>query len=123
HLAPYPPQDTYTSDSDVEAAAGLAALRMAEEQEEADEARRRTGGGGLFSEYTSMHSPRASLSVSQPAHESASDSDYPPVDLGSYGGNFAPHFAYGGDPNELASGTNTFSSSHPVSTSGSQRRS
>jgi hypothetical protein len=124
HLTPYPPQDTYTSDSDVEAAAGLAALRMAEEQEEADEARRRTGGAGLFSTYASIHSPVAPTNTSQPAHESASDSDYAPVDLGLYGGNFAPQFHYGGGPNELASGTSTFdSSSHPVSTSGSQRRS
>jgi hypothetical protein len=121
HLAPYPPQDTYTSDSDVEAAAGLAALRMAEEQEEADEARRRTGGVGLFSTYASLHSPPAPSNTSQAPHESASDSDYAPVDLGLYGGNFVSSFAYGGGPSELASGTNT--SSHPVSTSGSQRRS
>jgi hypothetical protein len=120
HLTPYPPQDTYTSDSDVEAAAGLAALRMAEEQEE----RERTGGAGRFSSYASMQSPTVPTNPSRPAHDSPSDSDYAPVDLGLYGGNFAPQFHYGGGPNELASGTSNFdSSSHPVSTAGSQRRS
>lgn len=124
HLAPYPVQDTYTSDSDVEAAAGLAALRMAEEQEEADEARRRSGGAGLFSNYASIQSPQLPNNTSRPAEESASDSDYVPVDVGLYGGNFEPHFTYGGGPNQLASGGSSFEpSSHPVSSSGSQRRS
>ncbi|CAO2658452.1 Nn.00g061750.m01.CDS01 [Neocucurbitaria sp. VM-36] len=41
-------------ESDVEAADGLAALRMAEEQEEADEVRRLSGGTGRFSIYTSL---------------------------------------------------------------------
>lgn len=126
HLAPYPVPDAYaTSDeSDVEAAAGLAALRMAEEQEEADEARRRSGGAGLFSTYASIQSPQLPSHPSQPAQQSASDSDYVPVDVGLYGGNFEPHFTYGGRPNQLASGGNTYdTSSHPVSSSGSQRRS
>lgn len=118
-LAPYPVRDVYTSDeSDVEAAAGLAALRMAEEQEEADEARRRSGGAGLFSSYAQMPSPSLPHEPSRPTEQSASDSDYAPVDLGLYGGNFAPSFTYGGDPAQLATG-----SSHPVSSSGSQRRS
>lgn len=118
-LAPYPVRDVYTSDeSDVEAAAGLAALRMAEEQEEADEARRRSGGAGLFSSYATMPSPPLPQEPSRHTEQSASDSDYAPVDLGLYGGNFAPSFTYGGDPSQLATG-----SSHPVSSSGSQRRS
>lgn len=118
-LAPYPVRDVYISDeSDVEAAAGLAALRMAEEQEEADEARRRSGGAGLFSNYATMPSPPLPQEPSRHAKQSASDSDYAPVDLGLYGGNFAPSFTYGGDPSQLATG-----SSHPVSSSGSQRRS
>lgn len=118
-LAPYPAREVYTSDeSDVEAAAGLAALRMAEEQEEADEARRRSGGAGLFSSYATMPSPPLPNESGRTADKSASDSDYAPVDLGLYGGNFSPSFAYGGDPNQLATG-----SSHPVSSSGSQRRS
>ena len=118
-LAPYPVRDVYTSDeSDVEAAAGLAALRMAEEQEQADEARRRSGGAGLFSSYATMPSPPLPHEPNRPAEQSASDSEYAPVDLGLYGGNFAPSFTYGGDPAQLATG-----SSHPVSSSGSQRRS
>lgn len=123
HLAPYPTaQGNYTSDeSDVEAAAGLAALRMAEEQEEADEARRRSGGTGLFSTYASLQSPQLPMSTNQHVQESASDSDYVPVDVGLYGGNFEPHFNYGGNSSQLAG--NYDSGSHPVSTSGSQRRS
>lgn len=121
HLAPHNNQAVDTSDSDVEAAAGLAALRMAEEQEQADEARRRSGGAGLFSTYASIQSPPLPSTTSQPgqlAGESASDSDYVPVDVGLYGGNFAPHFTYGGAPDQLAT-----PNSDPVSSSGSQRRS
>lgn len=121
HLAPYPVQEHYTSDeSDVEAAAGLAALRMAEEQDELDEARRRSGGAGLFSTYSSISSPPIPSNPVQPVGGSASDSDYVPVDVGLYGGNFEPHFTYGGAPNRLAE---IDSGSHPVSSSGSQRRS
>lgn len=125
---PYPTQSSYLSDdSDVEAAAGLTALRIAEEQEEADEARRRTGGAGLFSSYASMHAPAATppSTTSRPIPEEASDSDYVPVDVGLYGGNFDPHFHYGGGPNQLAAGgsaPDTASHSHSLSTSGSQRR-
>jgi hypothetical protein len=122
HLAPYAVQDTHTSDeSDVEAAAGLAALRMAEEQDEMDEARRRSGGAGLFSTYSSISSPPLPSSSIQPAGERTSDSDYVPVDVGLYGGNFEPHFTYGGAPNQLTAGVDN--GSHTVSSSGSQRRS
>ncbi|KAF2733824.1 hypothetical protein EJ04DRAFT_577400 [Polyplosphaeria fusca] len=125
HLSPYPVHETYTSDeSDVEAAAGLAALRAAEEQEAADEARRRSGGTGRYSTYASVQSPQFPAEPPQPGNDSASDSDYVPVDVGLYGGNFDPHFTYGGGPNQLAAGSNTLENhSHPVSSSGSQRRS
>lgn len=116
----YSMRETYTSDeSDVEAAAGLAALRMAEQQEEADEARRRSGGTGLFSNHTSLQSPQLSSEPSRPGEGSASDSDYvgAGVDVSMFGGNFMPSFNYGGGPSQLASG-----GSGPVSTSGSQRR-
>ncbi|KAF1838445.1 hypothetical protein BDW02DRAFT_594696 [Decorospora gaudefroyi] len=111
-------RDTYVSDeSDVEAAAGLAALHAAEAQERADESRRRSGGTGLFSNYTSVHSPQ--MPAEPPREESASDSDYVAgVDVGMFGGGFMPSFNYGGDPSQLAAG-----GSHPASTSGSQRRS
>ena len=114
---PFPTRPMYGSDeSDVEAAAGLAALRMAEQQEEADEARRRSGGTGLFSNYTSLQSPQL---PTQPGEQSASDSDYvgAGVDVSMLGGNFMPSFNYGGDPSPLASATSR------ASTSGSQRRS
>ncbi|KAF1970615.1 hypothetical protein BU23DRAFT_473422 [Bimuria novae-zelandiae CBS 107.79] len=120
HLAPQNSTAMYSSDSDVEAAAGLAALRMAEEQDQADEARRRSGGTGLFSTYASLQSPQlpSTTTPSQPKEESASDSDYVPMDVGLYGDSFAPHFTYGGAPDQLAA-----ANSHPVSSSGSQRRS
>ncbi|KAL1604751.1 Rho guanine nucleotide exchange factor [Paraconiothyrium brasiliense] len=120
HLTPQNNQTVYSSDSDVEAAAGLAALRMAEEQEQADEARRRSGGAGLFSTYASIQSPPLPSTTSpvQQRQESASDSDIVPVDVGLYGDSFAPHFTYGGAPDQLVA-----ANSHPVSSSGSQRRS
>ncbi|XTI89858.1 hypothetical protein V2W45_607614 [Cenococcum geophilum] len=128
HLSPYLAQENYnTSDeSDIEAAAGLAAMQMAEAQEEADEARRRSGGSGLFSSYTSQQPVQqySTLEVNNEQQTSASDSDYVPVDMGLYGGSYEPHFSYGGGPNQLAAGSSSLENhSQPVSSSGSQRRS
>jgi len=128
HLSPYLAQENYnTSDeSDIEAAAGLAAMQMAEAQEEADEARRRSGGSGLFSSYTSQQPVQqySTLEVNNEQQISASDSDYVPVDMGLYGGSYEPHFSYGGGPNQLAAGSSSLENhSQPVSSSGSQRRS
>jgi hypothetical protein len=118
HLSPvYPPRDAYASDeSDVEAAAGMAALRMAEEQEAEDEAR---GGTGLFSRYTTLQSPELATDPHRRPDGSASDSDYvgAGVDVSMLGGGM-PSFGYGGSADQLALGT-----SHPSATSGSQRRS
>jgi hypothetical protein len=120
HLSPsYPPRDAYASDeSDVEAAAGLAALRMAEEQEAEDEARRQSGGTGLFSSYATLQSPQLPPEPERHGHGSASDSDYvgAGVDVSMFGG--MPSFGYGGSPSQLASGAG-----HLTTTSGSQRRS
>lgn len=119
-LAPHPVRDTYTSDeSDVEAAAGLAALQMAEEQDREDEARRRSGAGGLFSsDQTFAQVPQLPYQPSRPEEPSASDSDnYVGVDVGMFGGSFMPSFNYGGDPNQL------IGTGQGVSTSGSQRQS
>lgn len=120
HLSPgYPPRDTYGSDeSDVEAAAGLAALRMAEEQEAEDEARMLSGGSTLFSSYTTIQSPQLPNDPHRHQEQSGSDSDYvgAGVDVSMFGG--MPSFGYGGSPSQLASG-----GSHPTTTSGSQRRS
>jgi hypothetical protein len=121
HLAPQNSQHVYSSDSDVEASAGLAALRAAEEQDRVDEERRRSGRGGQFGTYGSIQSPPLPNSTSptgQQAAGNANDSDYVPVDVGLYEGNFAPHFTYGGAPDQLVA-----PNSHPVSSSGSQRRS
>ncbi|KAF1957949.1 hypothetical protein CC80DRAFT_534442 [Byssothecium circinans] len=124
HLSPTRMPDQYGSDSDVEAAAGLAALRMAEEQEQADNERRRTGGAGLFSNWVSLSSPPLSGGANQPAEGSASDSDYVPVDVASYGGTFEPHFTYGGGPGQLASGHSAVEvGGQALATSGSQRHS
>ncbi|KAH5556162.1 hypothetical protein HBI26_222930 [Parastagonospora nodorum] len=114
HLSP----EYASDDSDVEAAAGLAALRMAEEQEAEDEARRQSGGTGLFSSYATLQSPQLPASPGRHHTGSASDSDYvgAGVDVSMFGG--MPSFGYGGSPNQLASGA-----SHPTTTSGSQRRS
>lgn len=118
HLSPTNPPRNYASDeSDVEAAAGLAALRMAEEQEAEDEARRRSGGTGLFSTYATLQSPQLPTDPNRPAGGSASDSDYvgAGVDVSMFGG--MPSFGYGA-PNQLAVG-----GAQSVATSGSQRRS
>lgn len=119
HLSPnYPPRDTYASDdSDVEAAAGLAALRMAEEQEAEDEARRRDGGAGRYSSYATLQSPQLPTDPQQQHRGSGSDSDYvgAGVDVSMFGG--MPSFGYGGTPSQLASGAGI------PATSGSQRRS
>jgi hypothetical protein len=115
HLSPaYPPRDAYASDeSDAEAAAGLTALRIAEEQEAA-EAR---GGTGLFSSYATLQSPQLPADPNQRHGDSTSDSDYvgAGVDVSMFGG--MPSYGYGGSPDQLVSGA-----SHPAATSGSQRR-
>lgn len=112
----------YGEDSDPEAAAGVAALQMAEEEERAEEARRQSGGSGLFRSCTSQF-PAAQ---STPADE-GSDSDFVGVDMSSYGGGFDAHMSYGGDPSQLAARHGSFRSvenrSQPVSSSGSMRRS
>ncbi|KAH9875505.1 hypothetical protein J1614_004241, partial [Plenodomus biglobosus] len=118
HQALYPMHETYTSDeSDAEAAAGVAALKMAEDQDRADEAHRRSGGTGSFSAHSSYLSAQNAVDTEQPGHGSASDSDYVGVDVSMFGGGFTPSFNYGGNPSQLAG------SSQGVSTSGSQRRS
>lgn len=86
----YANDDAYTDDSDAEAAAGLAAMQMAEEQEAADEARRRSGSTSLFSAYGSQRETRPQI----PTHDS-SDSDYANVDMGLYGGGYEGHLHYG----------------------------
>ncbi|KAH8726480.1 CNH domain-containing protein [Phaeosphaeriaceae sp. PMI808] len=116
HLSPYPSHNTYASDeSDVEAAAGLAALRMAEEQERDDEARRRSGGTGLFSTHASLQSPQFPTDPNRRQEGNGSDSDYlsAGVDVTQFGG--MPSY-YGGAQNQAATRTG-----YLAATSGSQR--
>ncbi|KAF1919400.1 CNH domain-containing protein [Ampelomyces quisqualis] len=114
----YPRRNAYVSDeSDVEAAAGLAALRAAEAQEAEDEARKRSGGTGLFSSHTTLQSPQLPADPDRHHGGSGSDSNYvgAGVDVSMFGG--MPSFGYGGSSSQLASGAAL------PTTSGSQRRS
>jgi hypothetical protein len=71
-------------ESDVEAIAGLEAMRLAEQED----AKR---GSGNFGVYDSSSRP------SQPAEDlnASSDSDYANIDMGLYGGGFPAHLSYG----------------------------
>ena len=80
----------YSDDSDAEAAAGLAAMQMAEEQEAADLARRTTSNNA-HSRNTSQQT-----SLPPPPHQEgfgSSDSDVP-VDMDTYGGTFPSRAVY-----------------------------
>lgn len=129
HLSPNVHADQYYSDeSDVEAAAGLAALQAAEAQEQAEEARRRSGGSGLFSNYASLQPPQPTY-TSGGAADQGSDSDYVGVDMSTFAGTYDPHFSYGGtQPADLTvSGASTLvgsdNHSRTLSSSNSLRRS
>jgi hypothetical protein len=97
----------YSDESDVEALAGLEAMRMAEAQE-ADANR----GSALFGYYGSS---LANLS------NDADDTDVP-MDMSTLSGGYDAHMSYGGDPSTLAAGpeANGFNS---LSASNSMRRS
>ena len=89
--------DAYSDDSDAEAAAGLAAMQMAEEQEAADMARRSTGAVAAHGRSPVQHSrlpPR-------PDPATSSDSDVP-VDMDTYGGGFPGrlNYQYGHQPSQ-----------------------
>ena len=81
-------------DSDPEAAAGLAALRVADERDAADNARSQLGGGGpTFGSYGHLQPSegwRADADLS-------SDSDYANIDMGLYGGGYGAPMSYGND--------------------------
>ena len=81
--------DAYDDDSDAEAAAGLAAMQMADEQEAANEARRESGRAPMLGTYPSQgRLPRDDTT------ENSSDSDYANVDMDSYGGGYEGHMSY-----------------------------
>ena len=86
----YPKYAAYSDESDAEAAAGLAAMQMAEEQEAADEARRHSAGTGSINR---IHGSQGSSRFVEPSTEMSSDSDVN-IDMGTYGGGF-PDYHYG----------------------------
>lgn len=119
----YVDYDAYSDESDAEAAAGLAAMQMAEEQEAADEARRESGGGALFGTFGSQQTAPAPDSS---ATERSSESDIN-VDMDLYGGGYEGHMAYGDVPTSQQSSQGNISEvddeSRPLPTPGSWRRS
>ena len=112
----------YSDESDMEAAAGLEAMRMADAQDAADEARRRSGGSVLFTSYSSQHTSNRLR-----AGDCSDGSDYAAVDMSTLGGGYEGHLSYGGGPTALAAAhgdpTTSGSLSQPTSSSGSMRRS
>lgn len=81
--------DAYSDGSDAEAAAGLAAMQLAEEQDAADEARINSSFGSMTG---SQQSPRNSRHDDR-SDGRGSDSDVQ-VDMDSYGGGFSGHVHY-----------------------------
>ena len=83
--------DAYSDDSDAEAAAGLAAMQMAEEQEAADLARRSHISSSIHSRtpsHQTLQQPPISHDIG-----SSSDSDVP-VDMETYGGGLSASLGY-----------------------------
>ncbi|KAG9733692.1 hypothetical protein KCU59_g11275, partial [Aureobasidium melanogenum] len=97
----------YSDESDVEALAGLEAMRMAEAQE-ADANR----GSALFGYYGSS---LANLS-------NEADDVEVPMDMSTLSGGYDAHMSYGGDPSILAAGPDT-NGLNSLSASNSLRRS
>lgn len=122
HLSPEPPLNTYEEDSDAEAAAGLEAMRMAEEQDALEESRRQSGGSSLFGGFASQRRSQSQ----RIAENSGDDSDYATMDMGLYSGGYDAHMTYGGEPDQLAArgsinGSGAYS--QPVSAANSIRKS
>ncbi|KAI9758617.1 MAG: hypothetical protein M1835_000573 [Candelina submexicana] len=109
---------TYSDESDAEAAAGLAAMRLAEEQEAADDARRESGGGPMFGAYGSQLTPQSRAQ----AADVSSDSDYANVDMGLYGGGYEGHLSYGAEHQEAANLSELEDQSRPLPTPSAMRR-
>jgi hypothetical protein len=87
--------DDFDDDSDAEGAAGVLAMRIAEEQD----AQRGSGSFGIYGQ--SQHTPQASQ---QNLQEASSDSDYGNVDMGMYGGGYDAHMSYGDDLTAIGGG-------------------
>lgn len=94
----------YSDGSDAEAAAGLAAMQMAEEEDQAA-ARRRSGSGTAFGTH---NSPPHSLR-SESHEELSSDSDIVGGDLDLYGGGYGGRLHYGDRPLPLSNAQSSMS--------------
>lgn len=112
HLSPVPSHaaDPYGDDSDPEAAAGLEAMRLAEEREAADDFRRQSGSSSQrpFMGYNSQRIPRRDSERSPGARQTdnriSDGDDYSGVDVSMFGGGYDVQMSYGGDPSQLAAG-------------------
>ncbi|PQE23450.1 hypothetical protein CJF30_00010541 [Rutstroemia sp. NJR-2017a BBW] len=80
-------------ESDLEAAAGIEAMRIAEEQEAQFSGAGALTFGGPY-EGHATHERQQSHQLSQ---DESSDSDYKHMDLGLFGGGYDAHMSYGGD--------------------------
>ena len=124
HLHPGAAEQQNSSDSDAEAAQGLAWMQEAD----ADEARRRQSGSSQIRFSGGYGSQRGSQQVQQhlmPAPEASDSDDYGTVDMSSFGG-YDVQMTYGGDPSTLAVGgdINGYDNySQPPSQQSSMRRS
>jgi hypothetical protein len=101
HLSPMAQEQHYNTDSDPEAAQGLAMMAEADRE---DEVRRESQGSQpRFSGYGSV---RNSRTHGQTAGGASDSEDYPTVDMSSFGGpGFDVQMSYGGnDPSQLTVG-------------------
>ncbi|KAL3422370.1 CNH domain-containing protein [Phlyctema vagabunda] len=94
----YDTYDHYDED-DIEAEAGLEAMRLADEQEA------QLGSGGLsFGTYETQPQPPAHRTLPQQPDNDSSDSDYKNMDLGLVGGGYDAHMSYGADIGGMSTG-------------------
>ncbi|PGG98725.1 hypothetical protein GX51_06655 [Blastomyces parvus] len=109
--------DAHSDDEDAEAAAGLAALQMAEEEDALFSARQATNSSTV-SGFGAPSAPPPAIPTPTTQMESSSDSDYAHHDMGLYGGGYDAHLHYGDNNPSISSGTDQI-----VTTSGSLRSS
>ncbi|KAM5472441.1 Rho guanine nucleotide exchange factor [Microsporum audouinii] len=95
--------NAYSDDSDAEVAAGLEALRLADEEEAAMRARRNTHTS-TASSFGYQHQEPPPLPPSQHHAESSSDSDFALHDIGLYGGGYSADVHYGEDARVASAG-------------------
>lgn len=122
HLSPVPvqQQDDYGDDSDPEAAAGVEAMRIAEEDEQ-----RRRQSRDVPMRFSGLNTVRRSRHDAGDEDQAGSDSeDLTAVDLIWYSGGHSGHLSYGGDTNALIDNAemNGTAYSQPVSSQHSSLR-